>query len=89
MPQRGPYSPEVAHARARIAGLQRWGKRPDDDPELIEARQKLAEAKGDNPITKRDKAIDRIVADWPELSNEQVARIVGLLRTPNKGHGDE
>jgi hypothetical protein len=77
MPRPYRIRPEVASTRALLAGYRRRG-RPETDPDVIQARQKLAEL---SAKAKRDKAIDTLVAEWPDLSHEQVARVVGLLRS--------
>ena len=68
---------ESAHHRARIAALKRCikaGERRADDPELVDAQQKLATAQ-------LVEHIERIIADWPPRTDEQLDRIAGLLRT--------
>ena len=65
-------SPDVAHHRSRVAGLQRYG---DPDPEkLAQAREDLRRA------TLLDR-VARLLADAPPLSPEQIGTIVGMLRT--------
>ncbi|ADU49176.1 hypothetical protein [Intrasporangium calvum] len=60
-----------ASLRATIAALSR--SRTPDDPDLVAARQahKAARLQG---------YIERVVADWPPLSDEQRARLAVLLR---------
>jgi hypothetical protein len=72
-----------ASARARIAGFSRGvarGKRPPDDPELIEAKRELA------ALTLQE-TVETLIADWPPLTTEQVENVVALLRagTPTEG----
>lgn len=62
--------PQRAHERARIGALSR--SRPADDLELIEARRNLA-------ALRLEEYVQKIIADWPPLSQEQLARIAGLL----------
>lgn len=57
-------------ARGRVAALSR--SRSADDPELIDARRDLAEAK----ITA---AIERVVADAPPLTSEQRDRLHRII----------
>jgi hypothetical protein len=71
---------ESAHHRARIAALKRCiktGERQPDDPELIEAQQKLATAQ-------LMEHVERIIADWPPLTDEQLDRVAALLRTGSR-----
>lgn len=65
-------SPRTAHRRARVGGLSL--RRNPDDPELTEARRELE-------LSKLEDHVNRIVADWPELTGEQLDRIAALLRT--------
>jgi hypothetical protein len=70
MPTPKSPSPTVAHHRARIAALSR-DRRPDD-PDLLDARQKLrAEMLAEH--------VKRAVAKLPPLTDEQCQRIAGLL----------
>jgi hypothetical protein len=67
---------ESARQRARIAALKRCiktGERPPDDPDLIDAQRKLA-------ASQLAAYIERVVADWPPLTEAQVDSIVDLLR---------
>ncbi len=69
-------SPAAAHHRARIAALTR--DRAPDDPELIGAHaefktQRLADH------------VDRVLADWPPLTDEQLDRVAALLRAGSRG----
>jgi hypothetical protein len=71
---------ESPHHRARIAALKRCikaGERPADDPELVDAQQKLAAAQ-------LVEHIERIIADWPPLTDEQLDRIAALLRAGSR-----
>jgi hypothetical protein len=52
---------------------------PRDHPEVLAARERLAAA---NEIVRRDRAIDMIVELWDELTHEQAARIIKLVRAP-------
>lgn len=64
-----PESPTVI--RARVAGLSR--DRAPDDPELVANRRALMEA----TLTRH---VRKVVDGWPKLTDEQIDRIVGLLR---------
>lgn len=75
-----PPRPEVAAARAELGSQLR--RKPADHPDVIRARERLDAA---NAVVRRDRAVEKLVEEWPELSHEQVARIVGLLRTGTKG----
>lgn len=57
--------------RARVAALSR--SRNPDDPDLIDARRNLKAARLEDYVNK-------VVAEAPELSNEQLDKIAGLLR---------
>ena len=57
--------------RARIASLSR--SRNTDDPELVEARQKLK-------ALKLEEYVKRVVDEAPPLTDEQANRIAALLR---------
>lgn len=71
-----PPSKAVARARARQAGFSR--SRPDDDPEYIAARQQL------KALT-LEEHIQKTVNSWPELTQDQLARLSGLFRTAGGG----
>jgi len=71
-----PVSKEVARARGSVGGLKRavkTGERRPDDPAIPAAERDLAL----QLLAERAK---RLVATWPELSDEQVDRIAGILR---------
>lgn len=72
----GRPSPEVASIRGRVAGLSR--DRSPDDPELVEARQELAEARAERKI------LDLLAAP-PLLSDATRSRLADLLRPPAGG----
>lgn len=57
--------------RAKVASLSR--SRRANDPELIDARRNLKAARLEDYVNK-------VVAEAPELSNEQLDKIAGLLR---------
>jgi hypothetical protein len=61
----------AAHHRARIGALSR--DRKPDDPELVEARQSLAAAK----LTEH---VEKVLAGWPKLTDEQLDKVAALLR---------
>jgi len=59
------------HYRARIAALSR--DRSPDDPEIEAARRDLRAARIEQELQKA-------VAGWPPLTDEQIDRLAGLLR---------
>lgn len=59
------------HERARIGALTR--SRPDDDPELVEARRNLRAIRLEQYITEK-------VAEAPPLTQDQRDRLASLLR---------
>jgi hypothetical protein len=63
-------SPDAAHHRARIAALSR--SRPPNDPELVDERQKLADAQ-------TDAWVQKTLDEAPELTTEQRAKLAVLL----------
>ncbi|MGO9354984.1 MAG: hypothetical protein ACLP3C_30665 [Mycobacterium sp.] len=71
---------DVADARAYLGGVS--SKRPANHPDVIQAREKLAQL---NAVVRRDRAIDTLVKEWPELTHEQLARIVALFRAGRGG----
>jgi len=64
-------SPACAHERARIGALSR--SRTNDDPELVEARRNLA-------ALRLQEHVEKIIADWPPLTDQQIDRVVVILR---------
>lgn len=62
---------DINHHKCRIAALSR--SRASDDPELLEARQSLKAAK-------LAAHVEKVVAEWPELSPEQLQRVAMLLK---------
>ncbi len=70
MPRR---SPATAIAVSRLGGLKRSGV-PSDDPRYDESRR-IVIAEG---LTEH---VKRVVAGWPKLTDEQLDRIAGLLRS--------
>ncbi len=72
------------HHRARVAALSR--DRAPDDPELVAARQALADARraeaADLRAQRLAKAIRETVDGAPPLTDEQRARLAALLHTP-------
>jgi hypothetical protein len=77
-------SPAASHHRGRIAGLSRAirnGERPADDPEIIDARRALrAERLADH--------VQQVIAEWPPLTDGQLARVAALLITGANGGPD-
>jgi hypothetical protein len=59
------------HYRARVGALSR--SRPDDDPDLVEARLNLR-------ALNLEEAVRKAVAQAPELTVEQRDRIAAILR---------
>jgi hypothetical protein len=62
--------------RGRVAALERGvraGERQPDDPQLIEARRNLRALRLAEHVAK-------VLADWPKLSDEQIEKVVALLR---------
>jgi predicted O-methyltransferase YrrM len=70
-------NPEVAHQKARVAGLTKVGA----DPERINEARAALKAAGLEARIKRD------VASWPPLSAEDRADLAVLLLHPG-GDGD-
>lgn len=70
MPQRIEVS-TILHHRGRVAALSR--SRPDDDPELVEAKRNLL-------ALSLEKAVREAVAKAPPLTVEQRDRIAAILR---------
>jgi hypothetical protein len=69
-------SPAAAHFRAKIASLTRAiraGERPIDDPELEQAKRDLH----DVLLAER---VEKIVADFPKLSEHQQVRVAALFQ---------
>ncbi len=64
-------SPAVSHHRARVGALSR--DRAPDDPDLLAARKDLAYA----GLTEH---AAKVVAGWPEPTDEHLQRIAGVLR---------
>jgi hypothetical protein len=62
---------DILHERARIGALSR--SRTDDDPELVEARRNLAALR----LTEH---VEKIIADWPPLTDTQIDNVVAILR---------
>lgn len=67
----GHPSPAVAHNRAIVGALRRY--RDPDDPKVVEARRNLA-------AERLHEYVESVIRDWPPLSDDQRARIVGLLQ---------
>ena len=66
----------ILHHRARVGALSR--SRPDDDPELVEAKQTLR-------ALSLEQAVRKAVAEAPELTVEQRDRIAAILRSGTGG----
>jgi hypothetical protein len=70
-----PRSPAVRSARANLAGLSRI--LPADDPEIVEARRRLAEAHLCD-------AIERAVGSDPPLTRAQWDRCARLIQAAKR-----
>jgi hypothetical protein len=70
----------ILHERARIGALSR--SRPDDDPELVDAKRGLAEAKLADYI-------ERVLAAAPPLTPQQLTRLAELLRPVRRRRGGD
>jgi hypothetical protein len=64
-------SPALAHLRSCVA--RRTQSYPPDHPVVLEAKRDLA-------YEKLAEHAAKVVADWPEPTDEQLARIAALLR---------
>ena len=69
-------SSTIAHHKSRVAAFTR--SRTPDDPELVRAKQDLAEAKLADYI-------QRLLDAAPELSDEQRVRLAELLKPARGG----
>lgn len=69
----------VTHYAGQVGALSR--SRPDNDPELIEARHNLRAEKLAQHIT-------RVVEEAPPLTPAQIDRLAALLRPTSSGRGD-
>ena len=78
-----PISASKAKPRAKIAALSRAvrnGERSADCPELHDAYRELAVA---SVVDDADKLADKaakLVADWPDLTPEQLGRIASVVK---------
>jgi hypothetical protein len=66
-----PASDTVRHRAGRIAALSR--SRKPDDPELVAERQAHA-------VERLAEHVEKVVAGWPKLTDEQLDRVAALLR---------
>jgi hypothetical protein len=69
-------SSAVAHHRARVGALSR--DRHPDDPEFVSAKRDLAAAN-------LEEHVNRVLAGWPPLSEQQLDRIAAILRAGSPG----
>ena len=72
-----------AKPRARIAGLKRAvrnGERPANCPELTAAYRELAVVTVEEEADTLAAKAAKLVADWPDLNDEQLGRIAGVLK---------
>ena len=77
-----PISAAKAKPRARIAGLKRAvrnGERPSNCPELREAYRELAVVTVEEDASTLAQKATKLVADWPDLTPEQLGRIASVL----------
>jgi hypothetical protein len=63
-------SSATAHHRARIAALSR--DRDPNDPEIVEARRALR-------AQRLHEHVDKVLAGWPPLTDDQCRRIAAQL----------
>ena len=83
MAQRRQLSPARGSARGKIASLQyavKAGIRQPDDPELKAAYQELAVARVEDQFNVLAEEARKVVAEWPDLTPEQLDRVAGILR---------
>lgn len=66
-----PLSPDAARLRARHTALKRY--RPDDDPEVVDARRELK-------ALRFEEYVQKTIAEAPPLTDDQLERIAALLR---------
>jgi hypothetical protein len=64
------------HNRAKVAALSR--SRPADDPELVAARQALNAAR-------LERLVQAALTELPPLNDEQIGRVIALLRPATGG----
>jgi hypothetical protein len=62
---------EARYRRNRLGGLRRY--HPEDHPAVVEARREL-------DVCNLADHVAAVVAAWPDLSEEQLDAIAGLLR---------
>ncbi|MDQ7906753.1 hypothetical protein RB614_19745 [Phytohabitans sp. ZYX-F-186] len=67
----------VPQLRASLGGLKRRG-RPDDDPDVIKAREALA-------LARTERRIREAIEQAPPLSAETIEKIRALLPAPRDG----
>ena len=74
-------STRLDKSSTRIAGLKSKGF-GDDHPKVVAARADHQVVKAEVEVERR---VQAIIDTWPELTDEQIDRIAGLLRTtPSK-----
>lgn len=64
--------------RAKVASLTR--SRTADDPELVAARRNLR-------ASRLEDYVQRVVEEWPPLTEDQLERVAFLLRPANPDGG--
>jgi hypothetical protein len=69
-------SSATAHHRARIAALSR--DRAPNDPDLVEARRDLR-------AQRLHEHVDKVLAGWPPLTDDQCRRVAALLTAGGAG----
>jgi len=70
-------SPEILSNRGKTAALSR--SRHKDDPELIQARTDLEEAKLNKHLLRYREAIDRLVSQAPPLTPDTLGQVFRML----------
>ena len=86
-----PISAARAKPRAQIAGLKRAvrnGERPADCPELRDAYRELAVVGVEEDADKLNNKAAKLVADWPDLTPEQLGRISSVIKGAPGGAAD-
>ena len=85
-----PISAARAKQRGKIAALTRAvnnGERPWNCPDLAEARRELEVIRLAEEADVLAEKARKLVADWPELNDEQLGRIAGILTAAGANAG--
>jgi len=83
MPKSNARTPEVAEARGRLGAIYRW--RPGNQAELHAAQSRLNAAVAAAELVTY---VDKVIAAWPALPDDQRARIAELLGSRCDQEGD-